>query len=519
MHADLLLSNANVLTLDPEAPCAWFVAVAAGRIVGVGDRAGATAFRGPRTREMDCLGMTLAPGFNDAHCHLLALASSLRGVDCRPESVASIHELLESVRLRALKTPLDGQGGVPWIRAFGYDEFFLREKRHPNRWELDRAAPAHAVRLDHRTGHASVLSSKALELVGIDRYTADPVQGIIERDGATREPTGVLFEMGDFLGSHTRVRGDQDAFLEGIGGANRLLLSRGVTSLQDASPANDMARWETFRHLKDRGRLVPRVSLMAGAAHLDAFLAQGLAPGSGDGDLRLGAVKVMLGLATGALHPPERELKEIVLRAHRRGFPMAIHAVEQEAVAAAAAALMHAAAAVPASKPRHRIEHCSECPPWVLEKVRASWALVVTQPVFIYHSGEKYLSKVEEGLLPHLYPLASLAGAGVAVAAGSDAPVAHPDPMLGIYAAVTRGTNAGSRLFPSQGLGVLDAIRAHTSTAAYASGEEAQKGTIEVGKLADLVLLDGDPTKVEHEAIKDIKVMATLVGGRIAWEA
>ena len=511
-HADVVLSNARVLTPVRSRPHG-FVAVKGGKILGVGDAEEASGFKGPRTREIDCHGMALVPGFNDAHCHLMALASSLRGVDCRPDRTNSISQIVETISRRAEVTPPGG-----WIRAFGYDEFYVAEKRHPTRWDLDRAAPAHPLRLDHRTGHASVLNSRALDLLNISRDTSDPADGVIERDEASGEPTGVLFEMGDYIRRGTEAYRDEEGFLEGVRKANELLLSRGITSVQDASPGNDFHRWQSFRGLKEEGYLTPRVTIMAGASHLQSFLDVGLTPGCGDDALRVGAVKLMLSLATGALQPHREELMEVVLRAHERGFQLAFHAVEEEAVEAAADALLNAQATLPLSDARHRIEHCSECPPGVLQKLKACRALVVTQPAFIYHNGEKYLSLVDERLLPYLYPVGSLTMYGIPVAAGSDAPVSYPDPLLSICSAVTRRTKGGPDLFPSQAISVRVALKMHSISGAYASFEEKKKGSIEVGKLADLVLLEKDPTALEPEGIKEIKVMMTMVGGDVMWQ-
>ena len=186
-YADTVLLNARVLTMEPGNPEAWFVAVKGDKIIGAGDAEDARQFKGPHTREVDCQGMALIPGFNDAHCHLLALASSLRGVDCRPDKVRSIPHVVKAISRHAGSSQ---QG--EWIRAFGYDEFYLVEKRHPTRRDLDVAAPFHPVRLDHRTGHAAVLNSIALDLLRISRDTADPIDGVIERDagdrGAHRRP-------------------------------------------------------------------------------------------------------------------------------------------------------------------------------------------------------------------------------------------------------------------------------------------------------------------------------------------
>ena len=557
--ADVILSNARVLTFssdaqdrpqgrqslpgtvpgikDVESRGSWYVAVKGDKIIGVGDASEAPGFKGPGTREIDCQGMTLGPGFNDAHCHLMALASSLSGVDCSPDVARSIDQILEAIRRRAEFTPASpdvevrstgmgrtfrgtpcGQDGTGWIRAFGYDEFYLSDQRHPSRWDLDRAAPFHPVRLDHRTGHASVLNSRALDLLQISRDTPDPPNGIIERDAASGEPTGLLYEMGDYIKKGTGTTRDAAALLERIGRANALLLSKGITSIHDASPGNDLQRWQAFHRLKEGGHLTTRVTMMAGASHLQPLLDLGLTPGVGDEHLKVGAVKLMISLITGSLRPSREELEETVLRTHRRGFQLSFHAVEEEAVLAAAESLIEAEAALPGAELRHRIEHCSEATPHVLTKLKRSRAVVVTQPSFIYHNGEKYLSLVEERLLPHLYPLASLLEAGIPVAAGSDAPVTSPDPILSIYSAVTRKTKAASALSPRQAIPVGQAIKMHSIGGAYASFEEKRKGSITVGKLADLVLLDRDPTATEPEGIKEIKVMMTMVGGEVAWQ-
>ena len=225
---------------------------------------------GGRTSEVpvpggiDCAGMTLAPGFVDAHCHLLALASSLRAVDCRAEAAGSVAHIVDLLRVRA-RANAPGQ----WVRGSGYDEFYLADRRHPTRLDLDRATTGHPVRLDHRTGHASVLNSRGLDALGIRRDTPDPPRGIVERD-ETGEPTGVLFEMSEYLrlGARSEAGGvsEDAAFLDGIRQADRVLRSRGVTSVHDASPGNDLARWQAVAELKCGGYLAPRIMMMAGAA-------------------------------------------------------------------------------------------------------------------------------------------------------------------------------------------------------------------------------------------------------------
>ena len=503
-------------TVRPGPPPTW-VAVREGRILALGCRDGWKDLRGPSVKTIDCGGMALLPGFVDAHCHLLALASSLRAVDCRAQAAGSVARIVDLLRARAEATE-PGQ----WVRGFGYDDFYLAEGRHPTRHDLDRATTGHPVRLDHRTGHASVLNSRGLDTAGIGRDTPDPPSGIIERDEAG-EPTGVLFEMSEHLRKAVRTPPggvSQAAFLDGVRAADALLRSRGVTSLHDASPSNDLHRWRAIADLKGSGHVTPRVVMMAGAAHWKAFREAGMATGAGGDGMRLGAVKMMLGMATGALFPAVEELRETVSEPHRAGRQLAFHAVEHEAVDAAAGTIAYLQERWPRPGARHRIEHCSECPPSTLAKVRQSGALVVTQPVFTHLYGDRYLSLTEEGLRPHLYPLASLGRASAALAAGSDAPVTAPDPLLSIYSAVSRLTRLGASFDAGepQGVTAADALAMHTSGGAYAGFQEGAVGSIAPGKLADLVLLDGDPTSVETEALKELRVAMTVVGGEVVWE-
>ena len=518
IYADTVFANARVITLSTSGSGGWrggdgFVAIKGARIMGVGAPEEATTFQGSNTRVVDCGGLVLVPGFNDAHCHIMALASSLRGVDCRPDHAASIAQIVSQISRRAEETPANS-----WVRAFGYDEFYLKEKRHPTRWELDRATPAHPVRLDHRTGHASVLNSRALEILHISRDTPDPVDGIVERDGDTGEPTGVLFEMSGYIGRAMPSRRDHAGFLEGLGRVDELCLSNGITSLQDASPANDLDRWESFYSLEQDGHFNPRVSMMVGAAHLDSLVASGVVPGSGDEQLRAGAIKVMVTCTTSTLQPDSGDLEELVLKVHQSGYQLAFHAVEEEAVEAVADALVEAQRTCPRPNARHRIEHCAECPCRLLDKLKRSRAMVVTNPSFIYHNGDRYLSLTEKRRLPHLYPAASLLSSHIVVAAGSDAPVTDLGPLLSVWSAVARVSRGGAPVGRDQAVDIGEALRMHTAAGAYASFEEHLKGTIEPGKLADLVLLDRDPLAVEPEEIVEAEVVMTVVGGQVVWQ-
>ena len=499
---DLILHNANVLTLDPRLPRAEVVAVRGERIAWVGTADDVVSTRSPGVRMIDCEGQTLVPGFIDAHVHVLAFAARLLAVNCGARAVSSIRDIQSALRERAAASPPGG-----WIRAGGYDEFALDEKRHPTRWDLDAAAPGHPARLDHRSGHAIVLNSAALAAVGVSADTPDPPGGMIDRDPDTGEPTGLLLDGSSFLDGRIPRLSERE-LEEGVRRANRLMVSRGVTSVQDATPSNSPERWDLLARLKRTGSLTPRLTVMAGVEHIDWFLERGLGPGSGGHDMDVGPAKLMLSVDAGCLEPPVDELADAVRSVHEAGFQAAVHAVEASAVEAAAGVLK--------GGHRDRIEHCSECPPGVLRKLRDSGIVVVTQPRFIYDSGARYLCQVAEDVRPWLYRMRSFQEAGV-VAASSDAPVSEPHPLLGMYAAMTRRSEGGDVVGADEAVPAESALAMHTVNGAYAARHEADRGTIEAGKLADFALIDRDPTTVDPHELLSARVSLTVVGGRVVW--
>ena len=504
--------NARVLTMEPALSRASALAVKDGRILAVGSLKDLDSLADAGTRRRDCNGMTLAPGFHDAHCHFLALASRFLQLDCGPDKAPSIHHVVRLIAREARQTPPGS-----WIRAYGYDEDLLKEGRHPNAADIDRAAPEHPVRLEHRTGHATILNSAAMNLLGIGRNFKGPSQGHVARD-ASGCPTGVFLEMNREIGRLMRPFRAEGEFDGGVRKANALLLSKGVTSIQDAGAGNGGDQWRTFCRLKDSGALTPRVTMMAGLDHANDEELSRTADIDDNFGLRLGAVKIMVTSATGALRPSSEDLVEIAIEQHRKGRQLAFHAVEAEAVIAAAQAIAAARRFNGRPDPRHRIEHCAEAPPEILRLVKDSGATVVTQPGFVYHHGAKYLANVEPGLINHLYPLAGLADYGIPWAASSDAPISPIGPLLHVQAAVTRRTSDGRSIGPNQAVSSVQALQAWTFGAARSCFQEGLLGSIRPGKYADFALLTDDPTRVPVEEIGKIGVVLTIVGGKVVWE-
>jgi hypothetical protein len=259
--------------------------------------------------------------------------------------------------------------------------------------------------------------------------------------------------------------------------------------------------------------------MMIGIEALGQFQEAGLTYGSGNSQLRLGGVKITPNETMAQLYPSQPELNQQVLDTHRAGFQLAIHAILQSTVEAAIIALEYAYSQLPQAHRRHRIEHCSECPPRLLKRLKKLQAVVVTQPPFLYYSGERYLVTVPSDQLRWLYRIKSFLNDGLIVAGSSDSPIVPDNPLVGIYAAVTRQAESGQQLLPRECISASQALAMYTINAAYASFEEGIKGSLTQGKLADIVLLSDDPTKTPPEQIKEIKVEMTIIGGKVVWEA
>jgi predicted amidohydrolase YtcJ len=509
---DLILFNANVITMDPLYPKAEGVLIKNGKILSATTNDALKKWDRMKATTIDCKGKTVLPGFIDAHCHLHALAESHVTLNLEPHhDVRSISDIQTKIRDVSQELP-----SGTWIRGRGYNEFYLSEKRHPNRWDLDQITSTHPIKLTHRTGHAHVLNSLALKMVGISNEIPDPPDGLIDRDVKRGEPTGLLYRMGDFL-SRKIPPLENDQLDRGIKKANDELLSMGITSIQDASSHNSIEQWKMFYRWKDKRFLKPRVIMMLGIQSFSAYREQDFKTQLDKCQLRLGGVKIILDETTGHLKPDQADLNEMVLRIHKEGFQACLHAVEERTVEAACSAIEYALKKLPKPDHRHRIEHCSVCPPSLARRLAALGIMVITQPSFIYYGGDRYLQTVPAEELKHLYTIRNLLESGVQVAASSDCPIAPANPLVGIYAVSSRMTEIGETVLAEEKITPEEALRTYGETAARATFDEGMKGSISPGKLADLVVLNGDPTKVPMDEIKDIKVEMTILNGEIVW--
>jgi len=509
--ADLFLHGGRVLTLNPSCPVAEAVAISAGKILAVGTERELGDFVSPHTQVLSCAGRTILPGFIDPHLHLFSWASRFCGIDLSTtRSIAEIQSLL------ANRLPHISPG--EWLRGYGYDEFFLTEKQHPTRQDLDLVSPDSPVILRHRTGHAAVLNSVGLRQAGIHRHFLPPEGGSFERDALSGEPTGVVYELEQFLRTILPPL-TANELATGVKRANTELLHHGVTSFHDASAGNTLEDLALFRRFSSAGMLSSRATIMIGIAALPQVVEARLSPFSGDEYVRLGSVKIMLHESRGELYPQPDDLVAMVIQAHRRGFQVAFHAVEEGPICAALAAIAQAQRRFPRADHRHRIEHCALCPPPFIDELAETGSAVVTQPGFLHFYGEKYVTEVDPDLHSWLYRTKTLLERGVPVAGSSDCPISPLAPLIGIQAALTRRSCSGIAVNPRESLALPEALSLFTSAGAWIGFEETQKGRILPGMLADLVVLEGDLTAVPVEELGSLKVAMTVVGGKIVWTA
>jgi predicted amidohydrolase YtcJ len=456
------------------------VAVVGDRIAKVGERRDVLEMRDLHTRVFEASNGAVVPGFVDAHVHLVALARRATEVDCSKDRARTIAELLAILRGAALAQPAGS-----WIRAFGYDEAFLAEKRAPSVADLDAAVPKHPVRLLHRTGHAVILNGLALRFLGLP-------------------PREVTYEPGGLLkGKIPAIDPGETSRL--VGEASLRLLAAGVTMAHDPTPGQqdaDLAAlrgWANDRTIRQR---------LVAYGDLGAF--DGRREEAGSRFIHAG-VKIVIGERSAA-----EEIAEAVAIADRAGAQVALHAVEGGPLVTALEALRRLGSER-VRRRRHRIEHAALCPTALSEEIARAGATVVTHPDFLRLFGERYASELEPEEHDGLYPLKSLLDAGVPLALGSDAPIGVSRPLAAIESASRRTTAGGRILGGSQAVDVAQALELHTYAGATAAGLETALGSIEPGKLADLVLLDADPLTVPVDEVASIGVRATLVGGEVAW--
>jgi predicted amidohydrolase YtcJ len=532
-EVDFVFLNGTVITVAPQDRVCQGVAVSGNRILAAGSAAEMKALAGPETKIIDLKGRSLTPGFIDAHCHAGNYGPVKFNIVCSAGAIPSIEELKKEVRKRAATTPKGS-----WILGRGYDNTKLAEKRHPTRWDLDEPAPEHKVFILRTCGHLGVVNSLALKEFGIQKGSPDPHGGRIDRDKAG-EPTGLLYEQA-LVPIRMNTQPTYDDFLRGLKIMNEDFLRYGITSATDASGRNpDEIR--AFQTAVSEGWLKVRIYFQvrtSGAAVQlgEHYLQSGLVTGYGNEKLRLGSYKLMLDGAGGGgsaamreaypgkpsefgiLHQSQEELDQLVLNGQKAGYQIGVHAIGDRAVEMTLRSFAKALKQYPRKDCRHRIEHCGFLDGPLLDQMREMGVVAALGLPFLYELGDSYITVFGQDRLQCVYPLRSLMERGIVAGLSSDTPVIDPNPLTGIYFAITRKTPTDQTIAPHEAVTVMQAIRAYTLNGAYASFEENIKGSLEPGKLADLVVLSDDILKVPPEKIMRLKVDLTMVGGKVVYE-
>jgi hypothetical protein len=531
-QAHLIFVGGRVHTVNAGDEVAQALAVAGDRILAVGRDAEVRALAGPGCRVVELGGRSLLPGFVDAHAHLASLGLAMSAIDCKAPGMQSIAALQAAVAERARRRPPG-----TWIRGRGYDQSRLAERRHPNRLDWDAAAPDHPVLFTRTCGHIASVNSRALALAGITDATPDPPGGRYDR--ADGRNLGVAYETAQ-TPLQVAATPAPEEFRQAILQAGQACLAAGTTSLHDAGGLLGPA-FGPCQELVASGRLPLRLYVFATVNSLGhpllPLLDTGLRTGFGDDRLRLGAFKVMTDGSSsgptaatrepyasdcadsGILYWSQEELDALLGRAHRLGFQCTVHAVGDRAIEQTLAALARAQREHPRQGLRHRIEHCGICPPDLQERVAAQGVVPAMQPAFFWEFGDGYIRHYGRERADVMFPARSLLAWGVPVAGSSDAPVTRQAPLFGIQQALTRATMDGQVCGPAERVTLPQAIRMHTLHGAHAAFEEHERGSLEPGKLADLVLLGEDLARVPAEQIAQVPVVMTVVGGRVVSEA
>jgi len=521
-HVDLLLHNGKVLVVDDAFSMRQAIAVRDGKVVEVGGEDLVKKY--DANRVIDLRGRLLMPGFNDIHIHISG--DSRRFVALA--GTRSVEELKNKIRAKAKEL-----GPGEWITGYGWAEDDFAENRLPSRVDLDEAAPQNPVVLSRAGGHSVVANSLALKLGEIARNTPNPPSGVIERDKGG-EPTGVIRESFESL---TRlVPPDKtEELLPSFQGHLQDLLSLGITSLVQAgvTPEQYAAEWEAV--YGQDGASLPRATVQILWAGREKMIAFGKKTGDGDDRLRVGAIKLFVdggftgpaaytlapyknqGEYRGQLRYSEKELYEIVKAGNELGWQMGFHTIGDGAIKLLADTFARVLRESPRSDHRYYFAHFSMLPPEdTLKEISENHLLVAQQPNFTYTLEQRYVDNLEGARLQHNNPLATLTRHGIFMAFSSD--ILPIGPIVGLYAAVTRKGKSGTVYGSDEKISMADAIRHYTRDGAYLTRQEKVKGTLEPGKMADMIVLNKDLLTIDPSQILTTEVDLTIVDGRIVYE-
>ncbi len=538
LAADLIIVNGRIVTVDHADTVVEAVAVRDGKVVKVGPSGEIKRLAGNKTRVIDLGGKPLYPGFIDTHEHCIRRGLQLDWVDCK--RLGSLAEVAKALKAKAASKP-EGE----WVIGSWFDESQWKDKRFPTRHDLDKVSTKHPVYLGRAGGHNAVANSLALKLAGINKDTPQPHGGHIDKD-EKGEPTGRL----DEIAAMDKVRDiipqpSQEEEVELLAKnwpiIEEELLSWGLTTIHEAHIKAPQAL--AYQKLDESGKLRMRVGLMLdGMTPYKGYATSDLSrqgiktPFKFSDRLYVVSVKVgvdgAMGSLTAALYEDysndpgnkgivrctQEELTDEVARCHAAGLRTCIHAIGDRAIDMALNAIEEAVKRKPWPNHMHRIEHVGYVLPRQLEKMKELGVNVSASIGFCYPIGDSHIAALGEKRLCGYYPMRSFKEHGI-VAAGNSDGFGSSWALTGIYGCVTRKSRTGKVLCKDEAVDIMDALRAYTWNAAILEGTQATKGSVEAGKLADFVVLDRDITTSDPEEILKARVLITIVGGQVVYEA
>src|SRR5215471_7102246 len=532
---DLVVFNARVYTVDPQMPKAEAFAVKAGRFAAVGTSAEMRSLIGKNTQTFDARQMTIVPGFIDCHNHAPGETLLYEAIVGNPYVVefVTISSIIEKLRAKARETPPG-----TWVEGYFFDDTKVKDNRQLNVHDLDQVSKDHPVVVQHRGGHTSYYNGKALEMADVNKNTSNPPGGTFDRDangelnGRVTDRARAAFNRAGkrrtFTEAETLQR-DRD----GLAFISKQFVRYGVTSVH-----HEGGNLAALQQVRSRGDLLHRVSYEANGKVLDAMIASGIETGFGDEWLRFGATSehgvdgsfsertMALSIPYPGVAPPYKsnitesqdELNAWVERVHRAGIQVNCHANGDVAIDMMLTAVERAQKLFPRTDARPKITHCTLINDGLVRRIKAAGAIPALFTSYAYYNSDKFKFYGEE-LMKRCMAFRTFLDAGIPACAGSDFYPGPFAPLMGVQGMVTRTGWNGETWGANQRVSVDEAIRINTLNGAYASREEALKGSITPGKLADFVVLADDPHTVDRSKIKDIRIVRTVVGGETKYEA
>jgi predicted amidohydrolase YtcJ len=520
---DLILLNGNIYTIEDGQPRAEAFAVKDERFIAVGSNDEIQNLARPNTEVIDAGGMTVTPGFIDAHSHPSGVRE-LTGVNV---NLSTVEEVKAALAEKATQTP----PGY-WVSGYMYDDTKL--DRPVTRLDLDEAVPNHPASVGHRGGHTGVYNSVAFDLAGVTADTPDPFGGHFYREGG--ELTGKVAERarGAFNGVGQREPVTRETQQAGVAFISQEMTKAGLTTVHQTGGGAGSLR--ALQDAHNAGEMRFRMYFFPNGGLFRQLNQAGIRTGFGDDWLQIGAVKYgadgsaserTMRMSTpyvgrpddyGILTMTQDEIYEAVDEAHSSGWQIGIHANGDVTIDMVLNAYERALERWPRDDPRHRIEHCTLVNPSLVQRIKSTGSIPTPFYTYVYYHGDKWGEYGDEKL-ESMFAHKTFLDAGIMVAPASDYMPGPYEPMMALQSMVTRTDFRGKQWGPNQRISIEQALRICTYHGAYASHEENVKGTITAGKLADFVILGQDPHVVDPSVLKDIPIVRTVVGGKTMYEA